>query len=757
MQAVESTSRRILIIDDNPAIHEDYRKVLSIKPADRDYLDAELAFFGENPNKVERLALPEIRLESAHQGQQGLEMVEQAQQGGDPYAMAFVDMRMPPGWDGLRTIEEIWKVAPDLQVVMCTAFSDYSWDDLLERLGHTDKLLILKKPFDNIEVAQLAVALTEKWNLTRQAQLTQAELESLVDRRTEQLRRIEAHAVQQKDILQLATNIACVGHWRLQLGTGELTWSNLTFQMHGVSPDEFSPNIDDVLSMICESDRECFREALGIVSEKPGTTDIKFGVQRPGGDIGHLHLRAVSEAGPDGAPLEVFGVVQDITDHELAMLAVKHASLHDPLTTLPNRVKFNERLGEYLKLTKRDGHETHLMLLDVDRFKEINDTLGHPAGDALLKMVAARMATCIRETDVAARLGGDEFAIILRSGEPRDVATFAERLYETMKAPFEIEGQMIAVRFSAGIANAPADATEPDELLKKADIALYRAKEDGRGVYRYFEPSMDTEAKRQRQISEELMVALREDQFVLHYQPQFAAGTERLCCLEALVRWEHPTQGLIAPADFIPIAEATGLIVPIGRRVLEAACKEAAGWPEHIRVAVNVSAAQFKDEKLLDDVVRSFSEAGLDPHRLELEITETAMLQESEDTLATLHALRDMGIRIVMDDFGVGYSSLSYLRSFPFDKIKLDRSFVDANVATSDSMAIVRAVAGLGRNLGMETTAEGVETEGQLESVVSEGYTQVQGFLYGRPVPGEEVAKLLLAATDRAELEDAST
>lgn len=749
MSDLETSYRRILIVDDNPAIHLDYRKVLVGSGGNEECLDAEEAFFGDVEESATTRNLTDTRVDSAHQGEEALDMVKQAIVDGDPYALAFVDMRMPPGWDGLKTIDEIWKVASDIQIVICTAYADYAWAEVLSHLGHSDQLLILKKPFDNIEVEQLAVALTDKWHLTRQARMTQKQLERLVEERTKELQEVQADACHKRDLLQLATNIARVGHWRLTVETGEMTWSENNYDIHGLDRESFKPNVRELISMVDETDRPKVQKAMEMATSKPTQMDLTFGFVRPDGDLRHFHLQAVSEAGPDGKPESVFGVIQDVTDHKRAMLAAKHASLHDSLTKLPNRVKFKERLNECLNQTRRHGYGTALVLVDIDHFKDVNDSLGHPAGDKLLELLAARFRNCVRETDTVARLGGDEFAIILFSTtDPWDADAFIKRLFAKMKAPFEIDGNRIVASISAGIAVAPTNADEADELLKCADVALYRAKKAGRDVYCFFEPEMDLQMRVRRQTQAELSIALREDQFELHYQPLFDATTKKLCCLEALVRWRHPSLGLVPPDEFIPLAEDTGLIVPIGQWVLQHACQEAARWPKSVRIAVNVSAAQFRGDQIVQDVLEALSSTGIDPERLEMEITESVLLKDSDETLATLHALRALGVRIVMDDFGIGYSSLSYLRSFPFDKLKLDRSFVCDGSDRRESLPIVRAVAGLGKSLGMETTAEGVETEDQLDRVVSEGYTQVQGFLYGPPMPPSDVEAMMQGLAD---------
>ena len=367
---------------------------------------------------------------------------------------------------------------------------------------------------------------------------------------------------------------------------------------------------------------------------------------------------------------------EDITERRRAEKQIAHMARHDALTDLPNRVLLRERLAEALAGVRR-GSKLAVLYLDLDHFKGVNDTLGHPIGDELLKMVAGRLRHCVRDTDTVARVGGDEFAIIQTGIErPLDTAILARRIGEAVRAPYDLAGHAVVVDTSIGIAIAPNDGTEPDELLKNADMALYRAKADGRGTYRFFEPEMDSRMKARRALELALRNALATGEFELHYQPLVNLDDRRITGCEALLRWNHPERGMISPAEFIPVAEEIGLIVPLGEWVLRKACADAARWPDDIKVAVNLSPIQVTNQNLVPVVVSALAAAGLPASRLELEITESVLMQNTEATLATLHRLRELGVRISMDDFGTGYSSLSYLRSFPFDKIKIDRSFI---------------------------------------------------------------------------------
>jgi diguanylate cyclase (GGDEF)-like protein len=437
---------------------------------------------------------------------------------------------------------------------------------------------------------------------------------------------------------------------------------------------------------------------------------------------------------------------EDITERRRAEARITHLAHHDVLTDLPNRALLRERLEQALSSMQQGGLRLALLMLDLDRFKEVNDTLGHPIGDALLKVVTERLLGCIRDTDTIARLGGDEFAILQRVGDPdTESTTLAERIQEVLTTPFEIGGHQVQIGTSVGIAIAPSDGINPDQLTRNADLALYRAKSEGRGTYRFFEPEMDERLHARRNLERDLRNALDNGELALHYQPLVNLERDEICGFEALLRWTHPERGEISPAEFIPIAEETGLILPVGEWVLRQACTDAASWPNHLKVAVNFSATQFKRRNLVETIINALGEAGMPPQKLELEITESVMLQDEDGAFAVLTRLHDLGVKLALDDFGTGYSSLSNLRKFPFDKIKIDRSFVgDLSSGNDDALAVVRSVARLGISLGLATTAEGVENQEQMDHVRAEGCTEAQGHYICPPKPIHEIARLFL-------------
>ena len=422
----------------------------------------------------------------------------------------------------------------------------------------------------------------------------------------------------------------------------------------------------------------------------------------------------------------------------------------DPLTGLANRLTFSNDVAGRFAATEASARAFALLMVDLDRFKSVNDTLGHAVGDEVLRRVAKRLKGAAGERDLVARLGGDEFAIVAgESGDAVAAAATAERVIDVLSRPFVIDGQIVEIGASVGLACAPADGDTTEALSRSADLALYRAKEDGRGVMRFFEQEMNARMIARREFEHDLRRALGRDEFEVVYQPQVCAQTGRFDGAEALLRWNHPVRGSVSPADFIPLAEDLGLIVGIGEFVLRRACAEAMRWPAPLSVSVNLSPVQLRDVRLAATVASALEETGLDPTRLELELTENAILDDDGKAISVLHAIRSLGVRIAMDDFGTGYSSISYLRRFPFDKIKIDRSFVSQLPNSQDGAAVIHAVATLGARLGMKVTAEGVETDEQRRFAIAEGCDQLQGFLMSKPVHASEASRMFAEAFAR--------
>lgn len=597
--------RRILVIDDNAAIHEDFRKILVKNPAPGDDLrDMETALFGSEAVGEE---VPGFQVDVAFQGREGLEMVRAARKAGRPYALAFVDGRMPPGWDGVETIGHLWKAAPDLQVVFCSAYSDYSWREIHRKLGEADGLLILKKPFDNIEVLQMAHALTRKWELNR---------------------------------------------------------------------------------------------------------DVE----------GRLNRLA----------------------------------FYDGLTGLPNRALFLDRLAQTLKRARRYGRQSAILFLDLDNFKRINDTLGHSVGDELLKTVSHRLRDCLRGADtvarpadqgVPARLGGDEFTVLLAEmAGKEDAAQVARRIADSLGGPIRLGGQSVTITPSIGIAVFPEDGEDVETLLKHADTAMYTAKRKAPNSFMFFQESMNQDALRNLTIETQLRGAIDRAELELYYQPQIDLADGEVRGMEALLRWRNETLGRLSPGEFIPIAEESGLIVPLGEWVLRNACLQAVRWREAgvplNRIAVNVSVRQFMEPDFLERVRRVLESTLLDPRRLEIEITESLLVRDPLTIQHTLVSLREMGVRIAVDDFGNGYSSLARLQEIPLDCLKIDRSFLFGD----GGQAIVQGIIAMARGMGLTVIAEGVERPAQVAFLRNHDCEQGQGYFFSPPLPAREAEAYLRRA-----------
>jgi diguanylate cyclase (GGDEF)-like protein len=613
-------NRRILIIDDNASIHLDFRKVLSAQAehsaqAALDVLEADL--FGE---AVDAAVRPNFDVDSAHQGQEGVEMANRARAEGRPYAMAFVDMRMPPGWDGLQTIERLWATDPDVQVVICSAHTDYDWTEVVARLGHSDRLLVLRKPAEPIEVLQCATALSRKWENDKLVREHVLRLEEVITTRTKGL--------------------------------------------------------------------------------------------------------------------------------EAANRQLRHLATHDSLTGLPNRVLLDDRLQQAIAHADRDLRSFAVLICDLDRFKLINDSLGHRAGDELLQEVARRLLTVVRTADTVARFGGDEFVLIGTStGDAEDAAALAVRVMDVLQAPVRIATIDIHTSPSIGIAMYPDDGVTMQALLAHADAAMYSAKQHGRGNFRRYTPGMDAGTEERVQLESDLHNALTQNQFQLYYQPKVDTQTGEVRSAEALIRWLHPTRGIVSPAEFIPLAEECGLIGAIGGWVIREACRQTRAWQVDgvptLRVSVNLSASQFRDSGLVDSIRIALDDAGLQARYLEVELTESAVMSDPEKSIAILEQLSAMGVLVSVDDFGTGYSSMSYLRRFPIDKLKIDRVFIDEIVSRQEDASIVRAIVSLAHSLRLKVVAEGVETPAQLDFLKTAGCDEYQGYHFSRPLPAAEFEHLI--------------
>ncbi|MGX1176640.1 EAL domain-containing protein [Pseudomonas sp. R151218B TE3479] len=602
-------NRRILVVDDTPAIHQDFRKILSPSAGSDDSLDdTESLLFGTP--QVSRL---QFQIDSAYQGEEALELVKRAQAEGQPYALVFADMRMPPGWDGLQTIEELWKADPRLQIALCTAFSDYSWETMSERIEFDDQLLILKKPFDTLEIRQMASAMTWKWQLAQDAARKMRSLERTIEERVQEL------------------------------------------------------------------------------------------------------------------------------------LKVSHLLQYDVLTELPNSMLLGDRLTQAMAQCRRHDRQLAVMFIGLDRFKRINNALGHPVGDEMLKRVARALASVVRESDSVFRYGSDEFVVIMGDiAEAQQTKGVAEKLLAAISTPQPIDGHDLSVTASLGISVYPSDGFDAVALIKKAETAMRNVKETGPNDYRFFTEDMNRRARQQQTIESGLRLALQRKEFVLHYQPKLDLKSGKVVGVEALVRWNRPEHGLVYPADFIPVAEDSGLIVPLSQWVLQEACQQACRWQAQgmrpLCLSVNISAIDFRQRGFVEGIARTLKETGLDPTQLELEITESVLMQNIDTTVAILKAIKQQGIRLAIDDFGTGYSSLSYLQKFPVDVLKIDQSFVGDLSIDSNDAKLVSTIISLGKSLNLHIIAEGVETLEQLEFLKKHQCEEAQGYYFSKAVEPQAFA-----------------
>jgi diguanylate cyclase (GGDEF)-like protein len=603
------------MIDDNPRIHEDYRKILGGRDHGK-VSGAEAALFGEQTTQEG----PTFDVDSAMQGRDGVERARRALDEGRPYSVAFVDMRMPPGWDGLETIEQLWKIDSEVQVVVCSAYTDYDWLELLARLGHSDKLIVIKKPFEPIEILQSASALSRKW---QNARALKHHIESLERAVTDRTRGLEA----------------------------------ANRQLH-------------------------------------------------------------------------------------------HLASHDALTGLPNRLLLDDRVAQAIAQANRQGHEFALLVVDLDRFKLINDSLGHRAGDDLLREVAQRLKSAVRAVDTTARLGGDEFVILVDGPVTRvEAVAIGRRATEVMRPAMRLLGIDVHISPSIGIAFYPGDGATVDALLARADAAMYSAKERGRNNVQCYAEGMTTATQDRVRLESELHEALRSGQFELHYQPKVDTTSSRINSAEALIRWRHPQRGLVSPKDFIPVAEECGLLDAIGEWVLFEACRQGKAWQQEglrpMRVAVNLAPSQFRLANLVEQIRRALEAAQLDPQYLEVELTESAVMSDAQESIVILETISRMGVLVSVDDFGTGYSSMSYLRRFPIDKLKIDRCFVTEMTRRPEDASIVRAIISLAHSLHLKVVAEGVETPEQLALLTELGCDQYQGFYFSPALLPAQFADLV--------------
>ena len=752
MSNIETVRRRILVIDDNRAIHEDFAKIFERRsPAAAVLKELEDDLFSDDaaPAAVEpRPPLMEFDVSFASQGQEGALMVERALAEDAPFSVAFVDMRMPPGWDGIQTIKRIWEVAPDLQCVICTAYSDYSWEAILEQLGVSDRLLLLRKPFDAAEVCQLACALTEKWHLARRAHLKLEQLRGMVDEQTQHLAESEARYA-------LAAAGANDGLWDWNLVRDQVFYSPRWSSLLGMPGDEPTlASLDHWLERIHPEDADTFEDAMARL--KSGALEnvaFEYRARHADGQYRWMSCRGAMRRDAYGVPARAAGSQTDITSRKMAETQLRHEASHDALTGLPNRALLSERLSRCVLRQQRDPSFRYaVMFIDLDRFKVINDSLGHGVGDALLIAVSKRLASCLRSVDTVAspdsrvaRLGGDEFVVLLEGiKQDADALRVAERLLASIAEPIPAQGHTVHASLSMGIAIGHPGYARAEDILRDADTALYRAKAEGRGRYGLFSDELHVAAMARWRTESALRRAIEQQEFILHYQPIVSLQTGEIRHFEALIRWNRPEGGMVSPGEFIPLAEESGLILPLGRWVLHEACRQLAEWQSQgitTALAVNVASKQFAQPTFLDEVRDALATFAIPAGTLHIEITEGTTMDPR--AMETCERLSKLGVHLHLDDFGTGYSSLTYLTRMPIHSLKVDRSFVARVLEDPLSSAITQTILTLATSLGMEAIAEGVETEAQAEVLSRLGCPLGQGYLWSKPLDPKRALELL--------------
>lgn len=913
------TRSRILVVDDNQAIHSDFRKIFAASRGRSTRSAAEIALFGDS----QLSSTSDVRIDSAYQGQQGLELVKRAREQGAPYAMAFVDVRMPPGWDGIETTARIWQLDPDIQIVICTAHSDYSWGEMLARLGRSDRLVILKKPFDTIEVRQLATALIEKWRLAQQARSILQDLERRVEERTADLLQarddLQASAEQYRLLFDrnpqpmwvydvgtryfLAVNAAATAHYGYsepqflgmavddirsqaevrprndslqvrheQRGTFdvcrhrkadgslidvEVSADGIVFdgrparlvlahdvtarieQEHKIARlSRIRAIIGGISSaMLRLSDRdELLQEACRVAAtegvfpvawvsaldaqtdqftivaaharDSESTTFLEFiaalplpDTDRPAQRVRRTAQPLISNdlsVDPAAAPIREAFLSRGyrsaaafpllVKDQVIAVLALvagetgffdaeeialiewlaadlsfalehiqssqrlDHLAHYDSLTGLSNADMFQACLDELVKTASREQGSVCVVLLDLERFTQINVVLGRRIGDDLLRKVAGRLRQVLVGPDALCRIGADTFAVASPRDDGHIVTDLRDRILDALKLPFKLDAQEISISAQLGIALFPADGVDGSSVFKNAEAALKRVKPSGQR-YAYHSNEMNALIAERQAHEAQLHTAVDAGQFVLHYQPRVDLTSGEVVGAEALIRWQHPTRGLLMPGEFITLAEETGLIVRIGTWVIDTVCALQAAWIARgiavVPIAVNVSPLQFEDGNLLQTVSTALTAHALEARYLDLELTESAVMNDAKAAAQMLQALRTLGVGLALDDFGTGYSSLAHLKRFPFDSVKIDRSFVADVTSNAEDAAIATAIIAMAHSLGLKVVAEGVETQEQFNYLRKRGCDDMQGYFFS-PAVAKETFESYLSGRKRA-------
>lgn len=735
---------RIIVIDDNIDIHNDFIKILTTNTVDDTlYTELDEKLFGNEESNA--IKLPKFIIDTAMQGKEGFEKIKIAAEADKPYSLAFVDIRMPPGWDGIETIKNIWEIDPNMQIVICTAYSDYSWEQTVEKLGMTDNLLVLKKPFDNTAVRQLACALTKKWQLMQEIREYTKLLENKVQERTDSLQ--QSLSMMRATLESSADGILVVDN------IGNLVDYNNKFIEIFEIPESILNTKDNlvIFKYIINQfeDPEEFIKKVQDLRNNPDSISI---------DVNKLKNGRVLERYTQPHRLngnKIVGRVwsfRDITTRIFLEEKLEYQALHDPLTGLPNRVLLMDRLRQAIEKSKRNHTLVGILFFDLDRFKLINDSLTHAVGDELLQSISQRLSTITRDLDTLCRLGGDEFVMLVSDLEDENsLSAIARKLLKELQKPFNLAKRILNITASLGISIYPRDGTGTDELLRAADLAMYRSKEYGKNQFQFYTSDLNQKSIKRWEDENALQNALLNNEFFICYQPQIDTTAKKIISVEALIRWRNKKNEIILPMDFIPLAEETGLIIPIGEWILREACKQNKKWQDNglsaIRVAVNVATAQFKQNNFVDIVSGILTETGLKPEYLEIEVTENVLLSQNEVT-ETIIKLKELGLQIVLDDFGTGNSSLNYLRKIPIDRLKIDRSFIEHINTDKNDEILIKAIIDMANSLNLEVLAEGVETQNQLQFLQKQHCDEFQGFYFSEPLSSPEM-ELYLTHSDK--------